>query len=580
MVKFCHGEKFRDIWPQTEDLIPGRLKQPSTTVEPAGVFKPMALQSCLKPISNGHSAPRCPGFSLDGAFDIPTYSSGECKLETVNSTTAAQKGPTFSKLNQDKISGAPAPLPEYIKAGPLRTNNNANNPVTPTFGSKHIKTETFEASITVFDAQEVEDLLVLDALEIKRSEPPELKGDNTSSYNKAETENYKSEAEVTRDTPMVDRTETEDARAAKAKNEKADSNSLLDIKFRVRNSDVALTAGHQVQDGGVETGATANIVIKKNSSKSPAYEDIKLEARNVENRTSTAKYTPRQQEYIVLEKQGREQIANPRPEILDAYNNLFLIYYAQAPLLNFANFDIFLEQIEHLTKIAVLCGSMAVVTPYLESALSRFEREIPHAILEDPPRWLMLSLRLKSAGTYREAAIHLAARYPFWPPSSQFAYDDIPERVRALMEICWNKTALMKSEIDNKLFCNSIAAPGEGDLTVKDKAHINSWFVVQFWRNWFIEAVKRASAVEKDGKENEYGTLYRLIAQGGEDYLPFETVMAELSTVLEKKSLDDVDMKQAGKDLTLLKKQAQEIVAPLCVNNSMLSVREGRIKAC
>lgn len=372
----------------------------------------------------------------------------------------------------------------------------------------------------------------------------------------------------------------EDPYSDKAHNTKTDTDALTGIKYDIINSKTDLLGEKNVNIKNNKATPQVWINVEMKNNESAAQQHVDLREENVRNGVPKVEYTPRQKEYLALEKEGRVQIANPRPEILDAYNNLFLIYYGQVPVLNYAKFGLALEQIELLVKIAGVCGSIAVVKPYLESALFRFQREVHNAIQEDPPRWLMLSLKLKSEVIYREAVIHLVARYPFWPSSSKVTFNDIPERVRALMEICWNETALMKAEIDSKLLCNSVAAVGEGDFVVKDKAQIHTWFVVQFWRNWLTEALKYASAIEEDRKENEYGALYRLIAQGGEAYLPFEKVIARLSTFLGKEKFREVDVKQVGKALTSLKKQAQEIVAPLCINNSMLSVGDGGIKVC
>ncbi|KAH6719837.1 hypothetical protein BKA61DRAFT_459699, partial [Leptodontidium sp. MPI-SDFR-AT-0119] len=105
----------------------------------------------------------------------------------------------------------------------------------------------------------------------------------------------------------------------------------------------------------------------------------------------------------------------PSTETLLAYNNLFLIYYSQAPAIDSQDIDIALQQSELLIKVARLYGSITLVRPYINSALMLFGRDLYMAVMADPPRWIQLSMYLESAPIFQEAIIHIVANHPYWP---------------------------------------------------------------------------------------------------------------------------------------------------------------------
>jgi hypothetical protein len=308
---------------------------------------------------------------------------------------------------------------------------------------------------------------------------------------------------------------------------------------------------------------------------------FKTDNKNGEKDNPKTEYTAHQQLYLGIEREGRVQIALPRQEVLDAYNNLFLIYYSKAPIIDETNIDIALEQLKLLAALAETYWSASIVVPHIEAILFRFQGAVLDAIISDPPRWMMLSMKIKSKVIYREAMIHVAGNYPIWPCSTM-SPSDLPPHIVQFIELSYSQTAILKSEIDQKLFCNTIARLDDDcEVTMKENGATTTWFTIQLWRNWFTERVIHYSKIKEKHRKNEDGVLYRLIARGGDEYLPLTAVIAALAKLrIEKGNSGDVDVDEVSNDLATLKKQAQDIVAPLCVNRSRLPIKEAGITVC
>lgn len=281
--------------------------------------------------------------------------------------------------------------------------------------------------------------------------------------------------------------------------------------------------------------------------------------------TKPKRIPPRASFYTALEQSGSVRITNPEQDILDAYHNLFSIFYNKAPIINTESIDLALPQLELLVKLAELYGSMPVVLPHINNMLSHFIPSLPKAIFSDPPRWMKFAITIEHTWIYQTATLHMAGLYPIWPTTSILTDQDLLTFWVKRVEKAQILTSVLKSETNTKLFCNTIAGPPIS-ATAKMTASI--------WRDWFSNALNNL-AHSSDLKLD--ATLYRLLERGGDAYLHLSTVLSEFES---REFGGQLDLLHVSKCLTTLKKQAQVTVAPLCVNHSWLDVEEIGIKVC
>jgi hypothetical protein len=174
------------------------------------------------------------------------------------------------------------------------------------------------------------------------------------------------------------------------------------------------------------------------------------------------------------------------PELKAGYQNLFLIYYNRAPIIDVNDINVAIRQAEVLIRVAELYGSIPAVRPYLGHCMMQFGRDVYTAILQDPPRWLQLSLYLESTPIFKEAVIHIIGNFPSWPWST-VQLRDFPEDIRGpggLFERKLDDLRNLKGSIDRILLMSTIRIGGEEiPLIPKDKKTTNTWFVIQLWRD-------------------------------------------------------------------------------------------------
>jgi hypothetical protein len=198
----------------------------------------------------------------------------------------------------------------------------------------------------------------------------------------------------------------------------------------------------------------------------------------------------------------------------EAYNNLFLLWHDMAPSINSSDINIALQEIELLVQMAGYYDSVPVTRIRLSNHLLLFRRELFKAILEDPPRWLWLSIELECVAIFQEALIHIVGYSPRWP-WKKVQMSDFAQDVQNLITSKATSLKLIKAEVNAELFNSNINVDGQdlswGNLN-KDTA--DTWFIVQTWRDWFCSAV---SSIGQD--KYKMGKVYRSMGEGSEPYL-------------------------------------------------------------
>lgn len=265
----------------------------------------------------------------------------------------------------------------------------------------------------------------------------------------------------------------------------------------------------------------------------------------------------------------------PSTETLLAYNNLFLIYYSQAPAIDSQDIDIALQQSELLIKVARLYGSITLVRPYINSALMLFGRDLYMAVMADPPRWIQLSMYLESAPIFQEAIIHIVANHPYWPwPTVKL--DELYDPVFEIIEQKTNVFVTLKEKANRSLFSNVIRDVEVFSRPISRES-FDTWFVEQYWRDWFAKSMAKANTSSEDAQKCARGKVYREIYKSGEAYLPTILVLDAVEACRSKDFSTKSKRQGIEQDLKTLKEFAKNEVQALCVNHSMLFVEDAGI---
>jgi hypothetical protein len=232
--------------------------------------------------------------------------------------------------------------------------------------------------------------------------------------------------------------------------------------------------------------------------------------------------------------------------------------------------------LDQATRVFDLAGRFStedVVRPHLLSSLLGYGRETFRAIMQRPPEWLRISKKLKSTAMFQEAMVHIVGDLRRW----RFATIDNPAFPPEVAMLIKKKAAELKSlkiEIDTRLFTSTICFDKRNVvLNHADDSTGNTWFVVQYWRDWLSRSLatavfSKASCID--------GNMYRDMATAGDAYLPASTHVAAL-TCWKGKDFSLSDLIELGEDLHIMKEFAQQMSQPLCINHSMLSVEEEKI---
>jgi len=295
--------------------------------------------------------------------------------------------------------------------------------------------------------------------------------------------------------------------------------------------------------------------------------------KNTLNKFSeTKKESAATEQVTILNTAARE-----KAQALQAYHNMFLVFYDKSPEIDAKNIEQALFQVELLLNIARHYGSVAAVRGSINGILTLYGRELCKAIQRDPPRWLYVSLLLQSAFIFKEAIIHIVGNLPHWPwetiPQSYFK----PEIQRILSKKVM-ELQFMRWKINDSLFMSTLLVDGkEVRLNKNNKSVLNTWVTVQLWRDWFCRSLNRPKASQHF--KNIDARMYRTMAKGGDAYLSLK----EVQTWLEEYKVGTLDYAQwdsleLEEDLRIMKTYAQKEVQALIVNQSMLGVEEEGIE--
>lgn len=188
--------------------------------------------------------------------------------------------------------------------------------------------------------------------------------------------------------------------------------------------------------------------------------------------------------------------------------------------------------------------------------------DLPAAIVQNPPKWLVLAIQCKHETIYTEAVVHIVGHLPDWP--WLISKGVLPDRVWTMLHRKVRELEAARTRVRELLFTTSICLYDKPvELT---ETTYGSWMVVNLWRQWFV------GNYTTDHKKLR--GLYNKIFEAGESYLPFLEVYKTLQTFFD---LTPAESAEIAADLTLMKSQAKEFVRELCTNRSLLCIDDVEI---
>ena len=126
---------------------------------------------------------------------------------------------------------------------------------------------------------------------------------------------------------------------------------------------------------------------------------------------------------------------SPPKHILDAYTSLFSPFYSIPPFhaSQITSLPDSLPSISLVLALASYYRALPALRPHILTLLTSHHRELYRSIARSPPTYLLLSLPLQSYAIFKEAVIHIVARYPSWPWHTTPA-SIVPAKVMGLIE--------------------------------------------------------------------------------------------------------------------------------------------------
>ena len=238
-----------------------------------------------------------------------------------------------------------------------------------------------------------------------------------------------------------------------------------------------------------------------------------------------------------------------------------------------SDIEIAFHQAQLLARAASALDCFELVRTHIYFHLYDFPlHEIYRSIFRNPPSWVRMGCALKAGGIFRQAMIHMIGQHPHWPWTTN---NNLPDCLRSLIRRKADEISTFKSTIDGLLFASTLTVNGQAiSILTCDETTINAWLVVSAWRNWFCHSLAQVGAAARNRNELDL-SMYWLMAQGGEAYLPLASVLGNLRAV-KGVELAPEDTADITNYLREMKEYAAEQVKPLCVH-SMLDVNEHRI---
>ncbi|KAJ4353146.1 hypothetical protein N0V95_003618 [Ascochyta clinopodiicola] len=249
-----------------------------------------------------------------------------------------------------------------------------------------------------------------------------------------------------------------------------------------------------------------------------------------------------------------------------AYGQVFAAFYNIAPRVEATNVKTATSQSEELVKVAQDLECVHLVSSHIGNALLQHRQSLYKAILDNPPRYLLLASALENEFIYVESLIHLIGAHPCWPwPTTKSA---LPNPIHQLIAKKSSKLVKQVLETERELLLLTITTKRGVPYSAESNSQFDTWFVVQLFRDTLTNVFRQH---DKSKPSVKRGSLFRKIRAGGSTYMVYEDVRRMVQAVMP------CAMETLGEDLRILKEFASEIVENLAKNELSLDVEENKV---
>jgi hypothetical protein len=169
------------------------------------------------------------------------------------------------------------------------------------------------------------------------------------------------------------------------------------------------------------------------------------------------------------------------------YNNLFLIFYNHAPVIDTANIATAYAQCKSLLQLAASYEALSVAGPRVDHHLLRFGARLWRQIAKYPPSYLKLGYLARSRAVFNEALIHVVGA---WPAGETQLRGQVPQHVLDLVEDKVDDVREMRARVEARLWRLTLTS-ARGERAAPGTAWLD-WLVVALWRDWFAASTTSA----------------------------------------------------------------------------------------
>jgi hypothetical protein len=244
--------------------------------------------------------------------------------------------------------------------------------------------------------------------------------------------------------------------------------------------------------------------------------------------------------------------------IVKVYDQVLSSFYSVPLQIPTATITDTIASVESLVKISEGLSCTHLIAPSCTAALLSHYRPLFTSISQDPARYLLLSLLLRSTALFKDSLTHIIGCHPTWPwptPRSVLPLHIIDLVVRKSEEL--NRMCV---ETERELLLLTIEIHRDGPVEPENHSQFDTWFVVQLFRDTLA---RRFHALEMSKERTLLrGNVYRQIAKGGDAYMPLGATRGLVARVMPS-ALQGLE-----EDLGLLKGCAKGIVADVVRNET------------
>lgn len=261
-------------------------------------------------------------------------------------------------------------------------------------------------------------------------------------------------------------------------------------------------------------------------------------------------------------------------EVIEAYRNILLCIHNRPPHLSLWNVRKGAKQLENMVTACEQVGSFAAIRAQVNLQIMNMDQEmLNRSIAQDPVRYLNIATPLQCRQIFDEALVHLTGSYPIWtafPTSADTISPDIMTLIKKKAEQLRRARDAVDREIILDLFI-----PGADDKPRNPRrpGDFEDWFICNLIRDRYCIAVRKCQIENPTD-----GTLYRMIADGGEEFLSADELQQVCSIYQSELSGKYGSFLDVRETLDQLKAEMKESVRDLVVNNTRVKVDDVGLK--